>query len=41
MNKCLMEIGRGSWIVLIGDMNGRVGNMVMIDYIMVDEKLRK
>ena len=27
VNECLMEIGRGSRIVLIGDMNGRVGEV--------------
>ena len=26
VNKCLMEIGRGSRIVLIGDINGRVSS---------------
>ena len=26
VNECLMEIGSGSRIVLIGDMNGRVGS---------------
>ena len=26
VNECLMKIGRGSMIVLIGNMNGRVGN---------------
>ena len=26
VNECLMEIGSGSKLVLIGDMNGRVGN---------------
>ena len=26
VNECLMETGRGSRILLFGDMNGRVGN---------------
>ena len=29
MNECLMKIGRWSRIVLIGDMNGKVGNNVV------------
>ena len=29
VNECLTEIGRGSRIVLIGDMNGKVGNNVV------------
>ena len=30
VNECLMDIGRGSIIVLIGDMNGRIVNKEMV-----------
>ena len=30
MNECLMKIGRGSRIVLSGDMNGREGNSEVV-----------
>ena len=33
VNECLMEIERGSRIVLIGNMNGRIGNKEMAEVV--------